>query len=105
VLLKNNKERFPQLLSYLKNEEKFIGDVELNSLYESIRREIDSKKATILSTENVNIFPNMNSIKPLTLSLNDSPVKKANNNSLSNTLRRPMKEDSENKKILNCGNE
>ena len=105
VLLKNNKERFPQLLSYLKNQQKFLADVELNSLYESIRREIDKKKAAILSTENVNIFPNMNSIKPLTLSLNDSPVKKPNNNSLSSTLRRPMKEASENKKVLNSGNE
>jgi hypothetical protein len=82
-----------------------LGDVELNSLYESLRKEIDKKKAAILASENVNIFPNMNNIKPLTLSLNDSPVKKPNNNSLSNTLRRPVKEDSENKKVLNGGNE
>jgi hypothetical protein len=82
-----------------------LGDLELNSLYESIRKEVDKKKIAILSTENVNIFPNMNSLKPLTLSLNDSPVKKPTNNSLSNTLRRPVKEDSENKKVPNSGNE
>jgi hypothetical protein len=66
---------------------------------------LEKKKAAILSSENISIFPNMNSIKPLTLSLNDSPVKKPNTNSLSNTLRRPVKEDSENKKIANSGNE
>lgn len=42
----------------------------------------------------------MNSVKPLTLSLNESPVKKGiNNNSLGNTLRRTVKEDSENKRV------
>ena len=48
----------------------------------------------------------MNSIKPLTLSLNESPVKKGvNNNSLGNTLRRTVKEDSENKRIGEGGKE
>jgi hypothetical protein len=79
--------------------------LELNSLYESIRRDKDKKKAISVSNENVNIFPNINSLKPLTLSLNESPVKKLNNNSLGNTLRRAVKEDSENKRILNGGNE
>lgn len=48
----------------------------------------------------------MNSVKPLTLSLNESPVKKGiNNNSLGNTLRRAVKEDSENKRVVNGANE
>ena len=44
ILLKKNKERFPQILNYLKNEEKFIADLELNSLYDSVRREKEKKK-------------------------------------------------------------
>lgn len=38
VLLKRNKERFPQLLGYLKNEEKLLADLELSSLYESLKK-------------------------------------------------------------------
>lgn len=46
ILLKKNKERFPQILNYLKNEEKFIADLELNSLYEAVRKEKEKKKKT-----------------------------------------------------------
>lgn len=90
MLLKRNKERFPQLLGYLKNEEKLLADLELSSLYESLKKEKEKKKIA-LCNENVNILPNMNSLKPLTLSLNESPVKKSNNGSLGNTLRRAVK--------------
>ena len=33
ILLKRNKERFPHLMNFLLNEEKYMGDLELNSLY------------------------------------------------------------------------
>jgi len=39
VLLKKNKERFGYLLNYFKNEDKFLGDLELNSLYNSLKKE------------------------------------------------------------------
>jgi hypothetical protein len=64
-----------------------------------VRREKEKKKTAMASTENT--APNINSIKPSTFSLNDSPVKKNTpTNSLNGTIRR-VKEDSENKKIFN----
>ena len=33
VLLKRNKERFPHILHYLRNDPKHLNDLELNSLY------------------------------------------------------------------------
>ena len=65
-----------------------------------MRREKEKRRVAVCN-ENVNIFPSINSLKPLTLSLNESPVKKANNGSLGNTLRRAVKEDSENKRVGN----
>ncbi len=38
VLLKRNKERFEQLLNYFNNEEKYLGDLELNTLYNSLKK-------------------------------------------------------------------
>lgn len=90
MLLKRNKERFPQLLGYLKNEEKLLSDLELSSLYDSVKKEKEKRKVA-LCNENVNIIPSLNSLKPLTLSLNESPVKKPNNGSLGSTLRRAVK--------------
>ena len=72
-------------------------------IYEGIRKEKEKKKI-VVTNENLNIIPNLqpnlnNSLKPLLVSLNESPVKKSttNNGSLNNTLRR-VKEDNENKK-------
>lgn len=39
VLLKRNKERYDLLHSFFKNDEKFLSDLELNSLYESLKKE------------------------------------------------------------------
>ena len=39
VLLKKNKERFDLLPNYFRNEEKYLGDLELNSLYETVKKE------------------------------------------------------------------
>lgn len=66
VLLKRNKERFPHVLSYLHNDERTLNDIELNGLYDSVRREKERKKVGI-SNENL---PNTNSLKPTVLSLN-----------------------------------
>jgi hypothetical protein len=38
VFLKKNKERFQFLQQYLKNEQKILGDIELNSLYDFVRK-------------------------------------------------------------------
>ena len=38
ILLKKNKERFGQLLNYFNNEEKFLGDLQLNTLYNSLKK-------------------------------------------------------------------
>jgi hypothetical protein len=97
VLLKKNKERFPHVLSYLHNDERTLNDIELNGLYESIRKEKERKKVGI-SNENL---PNTNSLKPSVLSLNESPIKKGTpNSSLGSTIKR-VKEDSENKRVYN----
>jgi hypothetical protein len=44
ILLKKNKERFGQLLGYFRNEEKYNSDLELNSLYSSLKKEQEKKK-------------------------------------------------------------
>ena len=44
VLLKKNKERFGLLHHYFHNEEKYLGDLELNSLYESVKMEKERKR-------------------------------------------------------------
>jgi len=79
-------------------------------IYEGIRKEKEKKKI-VVTNENLNIIPNLqpnlnNSLKPLLVSLNESPVKKSttNNGSLNNTLRR-VKEDNENKKNIQGINE
>ena len=44
VLLKKNKERFGLLHHYFHNDEKYLSDLELNSLYESIKKDKENKK-------------------------------------------------------------
>ena len=65
-----------------------MNDAELSAFYDSAKKEREKKKNSVLASENTNLFPQANSLKPLTLSLHDSPVKKPNNSSLAATLRR-----------------
>lgn len=64
-----------------------MGDLELNTLYETIKREKEKKKISITQTEN--IFQYTNSLKPTIISLGESPIKKNTpNSSLNNNLKR-----------------
>ncbi len=49
VLLKRNKERYDLLHSFFKNDEKFLSDLELNSLFESLKKEKEKKKQVIIT--------------------------------------------------------
>jgi serine/threonine protein kinase len=97
VLLKKNKERFSLLHHYFNNEEKYLTDLELNSLYETIKKEREKKKQVIITNENA--IPNTVIVKGMS-SLTESPVKKSTpNSSLNNTIKRTK--DDENKKVHN----
>jgi hypothetical protein len=64
-----------------------LGDIELNGLYENIKRE--KEKKNISMTEMENIIQNTNIIKPSTSVLTESPLKKGTpNSSLASTAKR-----------------
>ena len=64
-----------------------MGDLELNSLYDSIKKDKEKKKQPQVTNENA--IPNPIPSAKVTVSLTASPAKKATpNSSLNNTIKR-----------------